>query len=367
MKRNNIPILSFFTGAGFLDIGFIQAGFEVIWSNEYDVNFKKGYEYGMSNLFGKDKLIHNSSSIIDVGPNQIAREAFHNTPKSEMFGMIGGPPCPDFSVGGKNLGSLGARGKLSQVYVFRILELQPTFFLFENVKGLLGTQRHRAFFNDLCLQLSKDYILEYRVLNTLDYGIPQDRERVFLIGLNRKWARKKWGKTLNDKLIISWPNNVYEGAKSLFNWPSEIPYGENPPKPEGIPDNLMVESLICNTEETYRLPNGLEWFTPRSNKFTIISEGDTSRKSFKRLHRWRYSPTVAYGNNEVHLHPKEPRRLSVREALRIQSVPDKYILPEEMPLTYKFKTIGNGVAVKLAYELACSIRNMIEGEPSDAF
>jgi DNA (cytosine-5)-methyltransferase 1 len=99
----------------------------------------------------------------------------------------------------------------------------------------------------------------------------------------------------------------------------------------------------------------------------IIPEGDVSRKSFKRLHRWRFSPTAAYGNNEVHLHPTLPRRLTVREALRIQSVPDTYILPEDMPLTHKFKTIGNGVAVKLAYAVACSIRNMIEGGPHDAF
>ena len=79
---------------------------------------------------------------------------------------------------------------------------------------------------------------------------------------------------------------------------------------------------------------------------------DTSKKSFKRLHRYRYSPTACYGNNEVHLHPFEPRRLSLREAMRIQGIPDEYELPEGSSLTIKFKLIGNGVPVPLAYNIA---------------
>ena len=84
-----------------------------------------------------------------------------------------------------------------------------------------------------------------------------------------------------------------------------------------------------------KLPNGQDMFNPYSEKFHIIDEGDVSGKSFKRLHRYRYSPTVWYGNNEVHLHPWKPRRLSVREALRIQTVPDGYVMPTTSTLTDK--------------------------------
>ncbi|WMT41268.1 DNA cytosine methyltransferase [Paenibacillus sp. D2_2] len=135
-----------------------------------------------------------------------------------------------------------------------------------------------------------------------------------------------------------------------------------PEKPLNIPEELMVGPLICDIEEVASLPNGLEGLMPRSRKYHIIDEGDVSRKSFKRLHRWRYSPTAAYGNNEVHLHPTQPRRLTVREALRIQSVPDTYELPSDMPLTHKFKLIGNGVPVKLAHALAVAVKKMIEEE-----
>ena len=86
---------------------------------------------------------------------------------------------------------------------------------------------------------------------------------------------------------------------------------------------------------------------------------DSSGKSFKRLHRWRYSPAAAYGNNEVHLHPKEPRRLSVREVLRLQTVPDTYALPKDLTLTAKFKMVGNGVPVILAKAVADSILDFL--------
>lgn len=93
-----------------------------------------------------------------------------------------------------------------------------------------------------------------------------------------------------------------------------------------------------------------------------ISEGDVSKKSYKRLHRWRYSPTVAYGNNEVHLHPYKERRLSAAEAMSLQSLPKEFELPEEMTLTDKFKTIGNGVPYVLASGIAKTIFDYMEND-----
>lgn len=361
-----IPVLSFFSGAGFLDIGFMEAGFKTVWSNEYDHNFVKGFEYGLSSMTGQPHRIINNTSIIGIGPNQIMREAFQNTGVPDIFGIIGGPPCPDFSVGGKNKGRTGENGVLSRIYVDKIMDLQPTFFLFENVKGLFKTARHREFFDDLRKQFSEHYLTDVRILNALDFGVPQDRERVFMVGLKKKWLKKKLGvrNISPDFEWFQWPEDErFAGAKQRFAWPREVPFGVTPEKPVGIPEELMVGPIICDLDETAFLPNGLEGLRPLSDKYHVIHEGDVSRKSFKRLHRWRYSPTAAYGHNEVHLHPTQPRRLTVREALRIQSVPDTYILPAEMPLTYKFKTISNGVPVKLARAMAVAVRRMIEEEP----
>ncbi|MBW4081972.1 DNA cytosine methyltransferase [Paenibacillus sp. S150] len=367
--KPEIPVLSFFSGAGFLDIGFMQAGFKTVWSNEYDRNFVKGFEYGLSSMTGQHHKIINNTSIIGIGPNQIMREAFLNTAVPDIFGIIGGPPCPDFSIGGKNKGRTGENGVLSKIYVDKIMDLQPTFFLFENVKGLFKTARHREFFDDLRKQFSEHYLTDVRILNALDFGVPQDRERVFMVGLKKKWLKRKLGvrNIPKDYEWFQWPEDErFAGAKQRFAWPREVPFGITPEKPGDIPEQLMVGPFICDLDETARLPNGLEGLRPLSDKYHIIHEGDVSRKSFKRLHRWRYSPTAAYGHNEVHLHPTQPRRLTVREALRIQSVPDTYILPAEMPITYKFKTISNGVPVKLAHAMAVAIRRMIEEELYDA-
>ncbi|ECH2967139.1 DNA cytosine methyltransferase, partial [Salmonella enterica] len=126
-----------------------------------------------------------------------------------------------------------------------------------------------------------------------------------------------------------------------------------------LPNSLLVQDVVF-TSSIENLPNQNDVFKAYSDKFNIIDEGDITGKSFKRLHRWRFSPTAAYGNNEVHLHPYKPRRLSVREVMRIQSVPDKFELPDNMTLSSKFKTISNGVPVVLAKEIAQSISNFIE-------
>ena len=109
-------------------------------------------------------------------------------------------------------------------------------------------------------------------------------------------------------------------------------------------------------------PNSENFFQPKAGlaRMQTIEEGDVSRKSFKRLHRWRYSPTAAYGNNEVHLHPYKVRRLSIAEVLAIQSVPPEFELPLNMSLTDMFKTVGNGVPVLMAEKFGRELKPLLE-------
>jgi DNA (cytosine-5)-methyltransferase 1 len=236
----------------------------------------------------------------------------------------------------------------------------------ENVKGLTNTHKHRKFLHAEIAKLERHgYAVDLRVLSALDLGIPQDRERVFMIGVRRNYIKGVSGVTLRKgaREWFPWPSDTrYEEAKERFSWPATSPFGEDPSKPDGVPPELCAGPLIMNQEEIETLPNGTEGFEAYSKKFLRIPEGDDSRKSFKRLHRWRYSPTVAYGNNEVHLHPALPRRLRVREAMRLQTVPDTYALPQELPLSAKFKLIGNGVPVRLAERVASSLAAFLAGE-----
>ncbi len=265
----------------------------------------------------------------------------------------------------KNRGFAGDRGQLTQLFIERICELEPSFFLIENVKGLISTRAHREFLDRELWKLEeKGYAVDLKVLNALELGVPQDRERVFIVGVRREIIRRLYRLRLDKRrrAWFPWPeDSAFKNAKSRFPWPSTSPFGGDPPMPEGLPTQLCLGPLILDVEATAGLPNGREGFAPKSRKFTVIAEGDDSRKSFKRLHRFRYSPTAAYGNNEVHLHPAQPRRLTVREAMRIQTVPDGYALPPEMPLSFKFKLIGNGVPVQLAAAVGHSLRQFVLG------
>lgn len=352
----DIPILSYFSGGGFLDLGFEQEGFNTIWSNEISIEISKMYNSGMSSTLDKEVKISSNESISDINISLLKKDVVKKI-NSKIWGVIGGPPCPDFSVGGKNKGKDGERGKLSKTYVDHICTLKPSFFVFENVKGLIRTKKHREFFLELIEQLQKcGYAVDEKLLNALDFGIPQDRERIILVGIRKGLYREIFHKTYsNERNWFPWPAEKYPKAKKTFEW-DKI---ENPKILEKIPDELKVGKYILDQKELGALPNANEYFTPKSSKFNEIEEGDTSRKSFKKLHRNKFSPTAAYGNNEVHLHPEQKRRLSVREALRIQTVPDSYVINGGISLSIKFKVIGNGVPVKLANQIAKSMKDLL--------
>lgn len=366
------PLISFFTGAGFLNLGMIQSGFYILWSLEKDPQVCDAHDYGMKSHFEaqqlrvKPPMITCRDDIQNRSPVRIRREAFGNASYDDFFGIIGGPPCPDFSVAGKNQGYEAERGRLTSTFFKRIYELFPSFFLIENVKGLISTHKHRDFlFREILKLEERGYAVDLTILNAIDLGIPQDRERLFIIGIKSNLLKRLYACNLHIgyRDWFPWPeDSKFNEAKTRFRWPTMVPFGSTPEKPQDIPEELFIEPLIINQNAIEQLPNGKEGFVPHSDKFFQIPEGDVSRKSFKRLHRYRYSPTAAYGNNEVHLHPALPRRLNVREAMRIQSVPDTFALPSEMPLTTKFKVIGNGVPVQLANKVGQSLAGFLMGD-----
>ena len=381
-KHSGIPLLSFFSGAGFLDIGFLKAGFEIVWHNECHAPFIRAYESGVSALgynSGSEK-IQNPHSIEDVHCPTIINDAFGGS-APDVFGVVGGPPCPDFSIAGKQNGRGGENGRLTEIYVNRICRLKPTFFLLENVPGLIETGKHRTFLFQMLRRLSADFALDAKILNALDYGVPQDRRRLFIVGVALPWLKnnrraefEKFAERseqitqlnvsaryfrggISDKLHwFPWPVPQCKDAKLRFSWPSARGEARRF-RLKNAQERLTVGFHFSRINGH---ANAKDMFRPKSPKFQTIAEGDVSRKSFKRLHRDRFSPNATYGNNEVHLHPVEPRRLSVAEALALQSVPPGYSFPADITLTDKYKAVGNGVPVKLAERMAKSIRRFIE-------
>jgi DNA (cytosine-5)-methyltransferase 1 len=361
-------LFTFFAGAGFLDLGFETSGFDVVFANEFHGPFLGAYKYAREimriakPMFGY--LQDDIQVLIAEEEASVLKKYVERARKSHgLVGFIGGPPCPDFSVAGKNKGRDGKNGVLSQVYIDLVCQQKPDFFLFENVKGLWRTKTHRAFYEELKSKLQvAGYVLSERLINSIEYGAPQDRDRIILVGFlkdsfaglaEESFADFPWADTMR------FPRSVFETVK----WPIAESFSVNREKvkPPGVPAELTVQYWFDKNRVTQH-PNAADCFVPRAAlpKFKIIDEGDDSKKCFKRLHRWRYSPTVAYGNNEVHLHPYEARRISVAEALALQSLPIEFELPLDMTLTDKFKAIGNGVPYLAAKGLASSMMSYLE-------
>lgn len=353
-------IFSFFSGSGFLDLGFELSGFKIDFVNEISPSFIDAYKYSREKLgIAKPRYGYNNVDINEYLTNQadvLRQYIVESRQNNELVGFIGGPPCPDFSIAGKQKGRNGDNGKLSLSYVQLIVEQQPDFFLFENVKGLWRTSKHRAYYEELKTLLSSYYDMTERLTNALEFGVPQDRDRIILFGVHKKLNKNvqnfKWTKYACYSL---------DNLKDL-NWPTTNPFEKNGyiSRPSNIPEDLTVQYWFDRNDVEHH-PNGLEHFIPRKGitKMQMVDEGDDSKKSYKRIHRWRYSPTACYGNNEVHLHPYKERRLTVAEALSIQSLPKNFVLPPNMSLTDKFKTIGNGVPFLLSEGIAKTIRDFL--------
>lgn len=373
--KQDVAIFSFFAGVGFLDLGFeTTPGYDVVFVNDYIPAFVDAYKYSRKKMaIEPPKFGYGIDSVDDynVGDKaQWLKEKVIEVKKSKkLVGFIAGPPCPDFSVGGKNRGSTGDHGRLSSIYLDIIEKSNPDFFLFENVKGLWRTKKHRQFFNQLKQRAhNAGYVTTERLVNAREYGVPQDRDRIILLGFKREILKPEFSsqpELASD--AFPWLKNAKYNPEEIkqAKWATQNDFSIDSAteRPKGVIEDLTVDYWFRKNNVENHL-NGNDYFTPRAGlpRFMSIPEGDDKKKSYKRLHRWRYSPTCAYGNNEVHLHPYKARRISVAEALSLQSLPKEFILPPDATLSAKFKMIGNGVPYLLSKSIADSLIDFLHGQ-----
>lgn len=316
-----------------------MAGATIVHVNELSPRFIYGYKHSRHTLKSSPPNYGYHQGDINEYLQLPLKSILSDIIKTERkagspIGFLGGPPCPDFSIGGKNRGSSGDNGILTATYFELIRTFKPDFFLFENVKGLWKTKRHRFFYEEQKqIAIKAGYLLTERLINAIEYGVPQDRERIILLGFSKQFLHSRALPLTQEivQAIYPWNSSVIYQQKELFSlpWPMTNPFVEDSslPMPQKIVPELTVEWWF-NNNDVISHPNFRNCFKPRAGlaRFLTIDEGDDSRKSFKRLHRWRYSPTAAYGNNEVHLHPYKAKRISVSEALAIQSLPKNFQL-----------------------------------------
>jgi DNA (cytosine-5)-methyltransferase 1 len=326
-------IVSFFSGAGGLDLGFTRAGFDVIWANEYDRDIWETYVKNHGHTYLEKR------SITDVDAADIP----------DCDGMIGGPPCQSWSTAGKLRGIKDNRGKLFYDFI-RILEAkQPKFFLAENVAGMLLPRNARALssIKRLFKNAGEGYNLSFQKINASDYLVPQDRKRVFFIGYRRD---------LGKKFEFPAPIDMKLSLKSAIG---DLADTAIPAK-----DGNYTNGSAC------RVPNH-EYFTGGFSSLYM---------SRNRVRSWdEVSFTIQAGGRHAPLHPQAPkmetvdkdtkrfvpgkedlyRRLSVREVARVQTFPDDFIFYYKN-LGAAYKMIGNAVPVRLAQIIAGRIKEDFE-------
>jgi DNA (cytosine-5)-methyltransferase 1 len=318
-------IISLFAGAGGLDSGFKRIGFNVIWANEYDKTIWETYE-------ANHKALLDRRDIRQIKSTEIP----------DCDGVIGGPPCQSWSEAGSLRGIDDARGRLFFEFIRILSDKKPKFFLAENVSGMLSNRHKEAVRNITAMFEDANYKVYIGLLNAADYGVPQDRKRVFYIGIR---------KDLN----------------STFTFP---PFRE-----KKVTLHQAINDLSDNAIPAlpHNRTNGAKCIIP--NHEYMIGGFSSIYMSRNRVRSWdEQSYTIQAGGRHAPIHPQAPkmkfieqnkrefvkgsehlyRRLSVRECARIQTFPDSYKFIYDN-VSDAYKMIGNAVPVRLASYIAKAI------------
>lgn len=330
--RQSLPkIISLFSGAGGLDLGFKQAGFSIAVAIDLADAAIRTHKRNFPRTLAK------VGDLIRLQPEGVVNIVSAKLEPGQRIAVIGGPPCQGFSRANTASLSDDPRNKLPDLYLQIVEALQKTyeveFIVFENVLGIRD-RKHIATFTELKAGIARlGFDVSEHELCAVDFGVPQNRRRVILAGLRRgqKYTEFKLRKR-------SGPLTVKEVIGEL-EAPTYFQPGLDPAEFPVHPNHWTMQ--------------------PKSPRFekpeTITGDG----RSFKRLQWDEASPTIAFGHREIHVHPSGRRRLSIYEALLLQGFPSSFVL--EGNLSEQVEQVSNAVPPPLARSLANAVKRALEG------
>jgi DNA (cytosine-5)-methyltransferase 1 len=335
MGQNKLNVVSLFTGAGGLDIGFEEFGkFNIICASDIEEEAKNTYNYNYPHI----PFINQDIRTIS------AKNILTKTNGTYPDVIIGGPPCQGFSImGDKN--SSDPRNTLFKSYARLVNDLKPKCFVFENVKGIKSMFDGKYLTDIANLFAQIGYDIYFNILNSSDYGVAQNRERVIIVGtkLDKHYNYPEKNKISIGKLKIK--KNVNDAIMDLENendFPNHIKLNHS---------DIVIQRYKLITEGG-KLPPPEE--LPK----------EIRRKNFgntyNRLDRFKNAPTMVPGNNSFPIHPTLHRSLTPREAARIQSFPDNFIFTGNRKK--QCILVGNAVPPLLGARIAKSIYEHITEE-----
>ena len=333
-------IISLFSGCGGLDLGFEKAGFRIPVANEFDPT-----------IFETFKVNHPKTHLIEGDVRQITKKDIAPYINGEVDGIIGGPPCQSWSEAGSLKGIEDARGQLFFDYIRILKEFNPKFFLAENVSGMLANRHDSAVKNILKMFDDAGYDVSLTIANAKDYGVAEERKRVFYIGF-RKDLKVKFrfpkGSTEDDAKKITLRDIIWDLQETA------VPSGKkNHHNPEAINNNEYFTGAFSPI------------FMSRNRVKSWDEQAFTVQASGRQCQLHPQAPKmIKVGENDcrfVEGKEKLYRRMTIREVARIQGFPDTFkFIYEDTNDAYKM--IGNAVPVNLAYEIAIAIKLFLIGE-----
>ncbi len=322
---NQVQVLSFFCGAGGLDLGFTKAGFDVVFAADYA---RAAVDTHNANT---GKSIARILDLSTVSACEVQKLVEAERPGAMPRGVIGGPPCQGFSRANTQRSKADPRNDLAKHYAKMISELADLypldFFVFENVPELLAIE-NISILRSLKGTLTRKFQIFTACLNAADFGVAQTRQRLFLVGVRKR-----------------------EGEQQQFSFPAPTTatHATVESAIAGLPDPIFFHRSLTPDLIPFH-PN--HWtMQPRSPRFgaDLVTNG----RSLIRLAWHKPSRTVAYGNREIHVHPSGMRRLSIYEAMLLQGFPPTYRLSGN--LSEQVTQISNAVPPPVAFAIASAI------------
>ncbi len=319
-------IVSLFCGAGGLDWGFEREGF----------NIRLAIDKSQAAILTHKKNFPKSLAIADdlteLGAKGVLKYVSAKIPKGRKIGIIGGPPCQGFSRANTRATPDDPRNKLPILYLNIINSLQAEyeveFVVLENVLGIRDRKHAETFLAIKSGLTQLGFTVTDNELCALDYGVPQTRKRIVLIGMrtDREYSELQIKKEKGFTTV----KEAIHGLKAPAFFAPNL-------TPSDFPEH----------------PN--HWtMKPKSPRFCNPQALSKSTRSFKLLSWTEPSPTIAFGNREIHVHPNGRRRLSIFEAMLLQGFPEEFVL--EGNLSQQVEQISNAVPPPLAKCVAAAIR-----------
>lgn len=337
----NNEIIDLFCGCGGLSRGFELAGFNVSLAIDMWEDAIKTYNYNHKKPVGLCKDIR----MLDNNFLDNYKQNHH------IIGIIGGPPCQGYSTVGKR-DINDDRNYLYLEYCRVVENIQPEFFILENVKGLL-TLNEGVFRDDIINRFKKiGYKVAYKVLNAADFGVPQNRQRVFFVGIKNKefqFPKEKQNKVSTIEAIGDLENCIDKYLIAPQTKYQKIMRKDN----NELNNNEKTNHSIQTINIIKKIPDGGK-IKDLDKKYWNIRKYN---KAFQRMNSKLPSNTIDTGHRN-YFHYKENRIPTVRESARIQSFSDDFIFLGSK--TSQYKQVGNAVPPLLAYEIAKEIKKQIK-------